>query len=375
MKTGMDFEEGIAFRGNWGRLKRVMKKARSGQPVTVGFLGGSITQGCQASGPEACYAHLVYEWWKEKFPEAQITYVNAGIGGTTSQFGAARAKDDLLGYRPDFVVVEFSVNDENTPFFRETYEGLVRRICREANRPAAVLVHNVFYGTGINAQAQHEAVGRHYGLPCVSMKSSVYRQIAEGKLRWEDIAPDGLHPNDGGHKLLAELIIYLLEKVYGQLKEPEETAGETEKELPQPMTANAYENSVRYRNGSSIAVCDGFFVDSQKQEHITDVFKNGWVGENAGDSITLKVPGSGVALQYRKSVRHPACTAYAVVDGEESAPVFLDGNFDEAWGDCLYLHTLIVHGENREHTVKITVNQGKAGETVPFYLVSAIGSE
>lgn len=37
----------------------------------------------------------------------------------------------------------------------------------------------------------------------------------------------------------------------------------------------------------------------------------------------LKVPGSGVALQYRKSVRHPACKAYAAVDGEESAPVFL----------------------------------------------------
>lgn len=64
-------------------------------------------------------------------------------------------------------------------------------------------------------------------------------------------------------------------------------------------------------------------MDSQKQEHITDIFRNGWVGEKTGDSITLKVPGSGVALQYRKSVRHSACPAYAVVDGEESAPVFL----------------------------------------------------
>ena len=49
-----------------------MKKAEAGEPVKVGFLGGSITQGSLSSTPETCYAYLVYKWWKEKFPQAQI---------------------------------------------------------------------------------------------------------------------------------------------------------------------------------------------------------------------------------------------------------------------------------------------------------------
>ena len=43
-----------------------------------------------------------------------VCYCNAGIGGTTSEFGAARVGTDLLEERPDFVIVEFSVNDEST---------------------------------------------------------------------------------------------------------------------------------------------------------------------------------------------------------------------------------------------------------------------
>ena len=58
------------------------------------------------------------------FPEAEFTCVNAGIGGTTSHFGAARAEEDLLYARPDVVFVEFSVNDDDEAHFKECYEGL-----------------------------------------------------------------------------------------------------------------------------------------------------------------------------------------------------------------------------------------------------------
>lgn len=39
-------ENGMVNRGSWSRLKRVMKKAMNKEAITVGFLGGSITQGC-----------------------------------------------------------------------------------------------------------------------------------------------------------------------------------------------------------------------------------------------------------------------------------------------------------------------------------------
>lgn len=101
---------------NLARLKNCMLRAEKGEELTIGFLGGSITQGSLASKPENSYAYRVFSWWKKEFPKAGLHYVNAGIGGTTSHFGAARAVTDVLMYQPDVVIVDFSVNDEADVF-------------------------------------------------------------------------------------------------------------------------------------------------------------------------------------------------------------------------------------------------------------------
>ena len=151
MEYQIKYENGIANRGCLYRLKKVMDRAKAGEALNIAFLGGSITQGSLSSKPELCYAYHVYEWWKKTFPQADFTYINAGIGGTTSQFGVARAEDDLLSKEPDFVIIEFSVNDESTEHFMETYEGLVRKVYTSKTKPAVLLVHNVFYNNGGNA--------------------------------------------------------------------------------------------------------------------------------------------------------------------------------------------------------------------------------
>ena len=96
MEYQIKYENGIANRGCLYRLKKVMDRAKAGEALNIAFLGGSITQGSLSSKPELCYAYHVYEWWKKTFPQADFTYINAGIGGTTSQFGVARAEADLL---------------------------------------------------------------------------------------------------------------------------------------------------------------------------------------------------------------------------------------------------------------------------------------
>ena len=121
MNMQIDLEKGIANVGDVSRMKEVMARAKRGGRLVIGFIGGSITQGSLSSTPQTCYAYRVYSWWKETFPQAEFVYCNAGIGGTTSEFGAARVGTDLLAERPDFVIVEFSVNDESTEHFKETY--------------------------------------------------------------------------------------------------------------------------------------------------------------------------------------------------------------------------------------------------------------
>lgn len=361
----IDFENGIVSRGSWAAIQKCMARAAAGHPVTLGFLGGSITQGSLASKPENCYAARVYRWWQETFPLSQITFINAGIGGTTSQFGAARVEEDLLTFQPDFVLTEFSVNDENTPHFRETYEGLVRRILRSG--AALLLMNNVCYDTGSSAEEMHLEIARHYQLPSVSMKSTIYAALQRGEMRNRDITPDDLHPNDRGHALVAEVICHMLERVR---RAPWED--DLLKELPEPLTLNRYEGSRRYQNHNSGPVCCGFTADETPQEHITQMFRRGFTAWKAGDSITFAVEGTCVAVQYRKSVTQPTPIAKITVDGGHE--LLLDGNFRETWGDCLYLDTVAEGLENTIHTVQIEIVEAHPDDAVPFYLVSVIGS-
>lgn len=374
MKQLVNFNDGIVFHGNTERIAKVLKKAENKEPITLGYLGGSITQGSLSSTPDTCYAAMTTKWWREQYPDTEFTYVNGGIGGTTSQFGAARVDSDILAYEPDFVIIEFSVNDDNNLFFRETYEGLVRKVYSSKTAPAVLLVHNIFYEDGRNTQDQHETVGRYYNLPCLSMKTSVYQAIAHGKIAVRDVTPDDLHPNDAGHALLANLITNFLEKVQKEDVPAVSDVTRAAEELPKPITANAYQNSVRYQVYNSKPELMGFVADTEEQKHITDIFKRGFIGKKAGDAIRFNIEGTGIAVQYRKSVKHPACVAKVVLDGDEANAVVLDGNFDETWGDCLYITTVAKHIEEKEHTVEITIIEGD--ETmVPFYLVSVIGSK
>ncbi len=360
----MDFEQGIVNRGSWGHIQQVMEKAERGEDITVAFLGGSITQGSLSSTPETCYAYLVFRWWQEHFPKSNITFVNAGIGGTTSQFGAARVEEDVLAYKPDFVLTEFSVNDENNAHFQETYEGLVRRILKAG--PALLLMNNVCYDTGFSAEEVHLEVARHYSLPSVSMKPTIYAALLKGEMTNREITPDDLHPNDRGHALVAQVICHLLEKIHTSPREKDTG------ELPEPITLNRYENSVRYQNHNCTPILSGFQPDPTPQKHITECFRRGFTAWKKGDSITFSVPGTCIGVQYRKSVTQPTPIAKITVDGERE--MLLDGNFQETWGDCLYLDTVAEGLEDKLHTVELRIEEAHEGDLVPFYLVSVIGS-
>lgn len=364
------------------RLKNLMKRAANGESLVIGFLGGSITQGSLSSTPKTCYAYLVYEWWKKSFPNAAFSFVNGGIGGTTSHYGGARAWKDVLCYRPDIVTVDFSVNDDANEFFEETYEGMLRRLLAAPSAPAVVVLNNVFYDTGKNAQDYHNRIADHYGIPHVSIKDTVYPDVESGKIVRADITPDNLHPNDKGHRLVADEICKLLDSIKAEMEE-ETIAGEniegksTKTEasvlLPAPLTENAYEHSRLIQIQDNEAILDGFLVDPIEKKGMLDIFKNGWTAAHTNDKISFEIECSCLAVQYRKSVQQPVPKAKAVIDGDEAHAVILDGNFTEDWGDCLYLEPLLHHAEKKVHRIEITVTDAK-DIVRPFYLVALIVS-
>ena len=358
-------EQGIKNMGNLSRFQRVFERAEMGEAITVGFIGGSITMGSLSSTPKTCYAYLVKEWFQKTFPKSDVTYVNAGIGATTSQFGVARVQEDLLSFKPDFVIAEFSVNDKPEALFEETFEGLIRNILYAPFKPALMMFENVEYDTGNNASAAHDKVGFYYDLPIADMKAAIYQAILDGKIEREKMTPDNLHPNDLGHSYVAGVLIHLLEKIKADQNTFEEIIEKV------PLTKNEYESSVRHDSRNAEPVLNGFIKDEAASYGITDVFKHGYIGKEEGDSVELAVNAKHIAIQYRKSITKPAPIAKVVIDGKEETEVFLDANFTETWGDCLYLENVFDGKEKECHTVTITIVS--ADKTASdFYLASVI---
>jgi lysophospholipase L1-like esterase len=202
--------QALVSTGDLSRVRQVLERARRGEPVTVAVIGGSITAGAKASRPELRYGNRVADWWRTAFPQAKVTFVNAGIGATGSNFGALRARRGLLSHNPDFVVVEYGVNDGNTQAFAETLEGLVRQILKQPNRPAVVQLFMMHQGGG-NAQEWHGKVGAHYRLPIVSYRDALWPENQASRIAWDAVMADEVHPNDLGHACAAEYVNHLLD--------------------------------------------------------------------------------------------------------------------------------------------------------------------
>jgi len=362
-------DRGIVNRGDTSAVKEFLDKCRNGQKVTVSFIGGSITQGCLATSEEKQYTHLVHEGIKSMFAGADIDYLNAPVGGTDSQLGVARVEREILSHNPDLLIIEFSVNDSDKPFYMETYEGLVRKVLNSACKPAVILLFNVMYDKFESAQSQHLPVAKHYHLPAVSMRESFAELVKEGILTSKDLTVDNLHPNDLGHGYVAELVLNLIRHIEdGSVTSDAEVLSE----LPAPLTANGFESSVRHQNYNCSPKLEGFVTDKESKLSSWYYFADGWYAKDLGSRIVFKVCGSSISIQYRKSCKHPAPIATAYIDGDRSNPVILDANFDQDWGDCLYLQLAASGLENREHTVEIELTTVHEDDTAPFYLISII---
>lgn len=196
--------------GDDARIKAVLAKAAAGQPITVAAIGGSVTQGAWCTEPQYCYVGRVFGWWQATFPQSKMTLINAGIGQTDSAFGAQRVQNDVLRYNPDFVVVDFDVNDQWNSNSTASYRDLVQQILNAPSHPAVVMLA-VMDRSGHNAQDWHVPVMQEFNLPYVSEKNALLPEEQSGALNAVDITQDAVHPNDLGHEVLAELVAYRLQ--------------------------------------------------------------------------------------------------------------------------------------------------------------------
>ena len=328
--------------GGPARLQRALLKARRGETVTVGVIGGSITQGAAASQPEKRYGNLVAAWWQKTFPKAKIEYVNAGIGATGSDYGALRTKRDLLSHHPDFVIVEFAVNDPDNDAATETLEGVIRQILGAPNSPAIVLLFTMHQDGG-NAQKAHAKVGRHYDLPMVSFRDALWPEIEQGRMKWGDVEADVVHPNDRGHEYCARFIIQLLESVLHDV-----AAGASPRPiqpLPVPLISDVFEHVVLLEADALTPVANqGWTYDD------TQPSNKCWKTDRPGSVIEFNLEGRMI-LVMDWHIRGPMGRARVQVD--DLPPVVRDAWFDQTWGGYRMTSMLGRDLKPGQHRVKI----------------------
>jgi len=315
------FSRSLVSQGDLARVQHALAKARRGEAVTVGVIGGSITQGAGASQPEKRYGERVAAWWRQTFPKAAIQFVNAGIGATGSDYGALRVKRDLLLHHPDFVVVEYAVNDPDTQAAAETLEGLIRQILRERNQPAVLLLFTMHQDGG-NAQEWEGKVGRHYELPMVSYRDALWPEIKEGRMKWNDVEADVVHPNDRGHEYCARFITNLLGRVLADLPADERLS--QIRAVPGPLISDLFEHVTLFEADALKPLNN----QGWKYEAGPGAEKC-WKADQPGSAIEFEVTGQ--AILFMDWHLHGAM-GQASVRVDDRLPMMREAWFDQTWG-------------------------------------------
>lgn len=105
------------------RIADKCRDPRGHRPVTLAFLGDSVTHGCfeiYRSGenaidteyrPSLAYHHQLKQMIEEVFPACPINVIAAGVSGDNAPGGLKRLERDVLSFQPDLTVVCFGLND------------------------------------------------------------------------------------------------------------------------------------------------------------------------------------------------------------------------------------------------------------------------
>jgi acyl-CoA thioesterase-1 len=161
-------------------------------------MGDSITVGDGATSYANSYVSLLSTWWAK-------TIINEGVGGAYSSYGAATIDEFLYQYNPRYLTIYFGTNDAGLMDPDRTISNLQYMIERAKDNGTIPVVATL--GPCFDEWAWRE--------PYMIDLSRRIRQLAASEgIACADIEPalgwnksymaDSLHPNDAGHRIIAD---------------------------------------------------------------------------------------------------------------------------------------------------------------------------
>jgi hypothetical protein len=90
------------------QLQKMSEQLRKKQPVVIVVIGGASTAG---TSPDSSYPYFLEAALRRRHPDANITVINKGIAGQTTDQMAARFPKDVYPAKPNLVIWETGTVD------------------------------------------------------------------------------------------------------------------------------------------------------------------------------------------------------------------------------------------------------------------------
>ena len=197
------------------------------------FEGNNKEIGLPAKGEKRVilFGNSITEYWPYKrgdwFKENNIN--GRGIGGQTTYQFLLRFYDDVINLKPKVVVINGAINDiaENTGPYNEehTFENICSMVEMARQNKITVVLASVLPAHAFNwhpgiedpmgkvrrLNARIKAYAEANRITYVDYFSAMVS--ADGTRMQEDLADDGVHPNDKGYKIMEAMILPVINKL------------------------------------------------------------------------------------------------------------------------------------------------------------------
>lgn len=202
-------------------IREFCDRAERREPLTVVYFGCSLTWGANASDPNrTSWRALSGEKLRRQYPNTPFRFIDASIGGTSSDSAVFRVERDVLAYKPDLVFVDFTANDNEyacDDMMSRSLEGIFRQLLR--SRPSCAVAYVVLPRmktvketdvSTLKRYREHLGLATAYNIPIADILGELRGRVARGKLDFESIWPkelkDVTHPFDPGYALYADIV-------------------------------------------------------------------------------------------------------------------------------------------------------------------------
>lgn len=233
---------------NTSRLNKFARSLQEKDSVIIVAFGDSVTQGAtskDARDTESVYHHQLKKMLEERYTDVTFSVINAGLARDKASDGLARLNEDVIRFTPDLVIIEFGLNDSvknglaGLRKFKLTMSEIVRRIQQQTSADMVALTPN-FLATSDNQNIDYEhrsmgwgeslaktqnsgvleryaqtirEIGSEHGVP-IGDVYSMWQQISDS-VNTNELLVNGLnHPDARGHRIIAEILMNLIDPEY-----------------------------------------------------------------------------------------------------------------------------------------------------------------